>query len=127
MSVLAFMLWLCLSASGYRAALAGSGGALGDPRHLEQVASLVAAGVHGAILVIERRWPAAAASWGIHGISSRWRLLSVLAFMLWLCLSASGYRAALAGSGGALGDPRHLEQVTYLVGTGVHGIPDCCA
>ncbi|MGE6106631.1 hypothetical protein [Aeromonas sobria] len=71
MSVLAFMLWLCSSASGYRAALVGSGGALGDPRHLEPVKHLVGAGVHGAILVIERRSPAAVAPWGIHGISSR--------------------------------------------------------
>ncbi|WP_429083813.1 hypothetical protein, partial [Aeromonas bivalvium] len=47
----------------------------------EQVKYLVGAGVHGAILVIERRWPAAVAPWGIHGISSRWRLLSLLAFM----------------------------------------------
>ena len=51
--------------------LAGSGCALGEPWHLEQVKYFVGAGVHGVTLIIEWRLLAVAALWGNHGILGR--------------------------------------------------------
>ncbi|KFN18867.1 hypothetical protein JM66_12655 [Aeromonas bestiarum] len=60
-----------------------------------------------AALVIGRRWIR-----GIHSISSRNGILSVLAFIRWLSLS----------TGVGSGEPSHLEQARELVVAGVHGV-----